>query len=392
VDMNIVTPESVGFSSTRLSRMNTAMHGYVDQDRLPGIVSLVARRGKVAHFECYGMMNVEANKPMQPDTLFRLYSMTKPITAVAFMLLLEQGRFLLDDPVSKYIPAFKNMRVQTGSTGAGQELADLVRPVSIRDLLTHTAGLDYWVADIFDSLCVLQVSLPEMIRRLAELPLNYQPGTVWKYSIAYDVIGHLIGVLADMPFDVYLQERVLQPLGMDDTGFYVPPNKLDRLAALYVATDTGDYKVKDAPAGTSPFANVDVPPSGGGGLVSTAGDYLRFAQMLLNGGTLDGTRLLGRKTVARMTMNHLLDDVLAPKPLYGPGGGYGLGVGVELGEAQRPTLTSTGAYGWSSAGSCLFWVDPQEALIGLSLQQVLWGSRLWVGKRFQNLVYQAIVD
>jgi CubicO group peptidase (beta-lactamase class C family) len=250
----------------------------------------------------------------------------------------------------------------------------------------------YRAAEILGPNIVLQVSLPEMIRRLADLPLAHQPGTAWRYSMAHDVIGHLISVLSDLPFDVFLRERIFQPLGMDDTGFAVPGDKLDRFAALYDGTDPSELELADAPAATSPFASADAHPSGGGGLVSTAADYLRFAQMLLNGGVLNGTRLLGRKTIERMTTNHLPADLL---PVHlaepWPGLGYGLGFGVVTDETQRPMLASRGEYGWPGAAGTRFWVDRQEELIGLSMPQVRFLG-LPLGGVFQNLVYQAIVD
>ena len=369
------------------------------------------RRGQVVHFESLGMMDVEAGKPMRPDAILRIYSMTKPITSVALMMLFEEGRFLLGEPVAKYIPAFKDLKVYAGTSETGVELVDLERPITIQDLLTHTAGLAYGLlpstpveklyleAGILTPLRplyiseVLRVPLPEMIRRLAELPLAHQPGTVWRYSIACDVIGHLISVLADRPFDVYLQERILNPLGMEDTRFCVPPGKLDRFAAMYDVTETGDLGLADAPA-ASPFTNADCHPSGGGGLVSTAADYIRFAQMLFNGGVLDGARLLGRKTVARMTENHIPAD-LFPLNLLDmwpmPGEGFGLGVSVVMDATQRPVLASRGAYGWPGAAGTRFWGDPQEELVGLILPQVRFLMAPVQGV-FQNLVYQALVD
>jgi len=379
------------------------MQAYVDQGEPPGLITAVARRGKLVHLRCFGMRDVEAGKPMQPDTLFRVYSMTKPITAVALLMLLEEGRFLLDDPVSKYIPQFRDLKVYAGSTEAGFKLTDLERPITVRHLLTHTAGLSYGLfydtpvddmyrdAGLLSPLIVLQVPLAELSRQLTELPLVHQPGAAWRYSLAYDVIGYLIGVLADQPFDVYLQEKVLEPLGMDDTGFTVPRDKLDRLAGLY-----GNWKdpsaIADAPAATSPFADPNVHPSGGAGLVSTAADYMRFAQMLLNGGESNGTRLLGRKTVARMATNDLPAGLLLPQMFRENevGAGYGLGIAVCIDAAQRPTLASTGMCGWSGAAGTAFWVDPRENLIGLYMAQFFGVSG--VKRLYQNLVYQALVD
>jgi CubicO group peptidase (beta-lactamase class C family) len=398
--MNTVTPEEVGLSSARLERLRTVMQGYVDQGKLAGLVTLVARRGEVAHFDCFGMMDIEAGKPMRPDTIFRIYSMTKPITCVAFMMLFEEGRFLLNDPVSKFIPEFADLMVFVGTTETGVVVTDMDREITIRDLLTHTAGLGYgfvdetpvekmYQAEEFFTL-VLQPSLPEMIQRLVRLPLAHQPGTCWRYSMAHDVIGHLVSVIADRPFDVFLEERVFGPLGMEDTGFFVPGDKLDRLAALYQPGETGGITLLDAPA-TSPFLNPDNTPSGGGGLVSTTSDYLRFGQMLLNEGEADGTRLLSRKTIELMTMNHLSDELLSAGSGPGPGMGYGLGFGVLVDVAQSGGLGSEGLFGWSGAAATRFWADPREELIGLLMPQLFFGDEP-IGDLFQNLAYQAIVD
>jgi len=402
--MYTVRPEEVGLSSARLERLRTVMQGYVDRNQLAGLITLVARHGKVAHSECYGMMDMEASRPMQPDTLFRIYSMTKPITCVAFMMLFEQGHFLLNDPVSKFIPEFRDLKVFARTGEAGVEVADLEREITIRDLLTHTAGLGYGLYEdtpvedmyraegLFSPLGVLQVALPEMVHMLARLPLAHQPGSDWRYSMAHDVIGYLISVMADVPFDAFLKERVFEPLGMGDTGFFVPREKLDRFAALYGAAGGGGLALLDAPP-TSPFLNPECHPSGGGGLVSTASDYLRFAQMLLNRGRLGGTRLLSRKTIELMTTNHLLDELVpihfGPDPV--PGMGYGLGFGVLVNPAQSGTLGSEGLFQWGGAAGTYFWVDSREDLIGLVMPQFFFLEEP-VGKVFQNLTYQAIVD
>ncbi|MBN1581012.1 MAG: beta-lactamase family protein, partial [Anaerolineae bacterium] len=291
MDINIIPPESVGFSSTRLERIHPAMQGYVNKGHPPGIITVVARQGKVVHYECFGLRDVGAGQPMRPDTILRIYSMTKPITAVALMILLEEGRFVLGEPVSKTIPEFKRFKVYAGGAQGSLKLADLEREITILDLLTHTSGLAY---GIFPSSPVEALyhaanlnnatSASEFIRRLVELPLAHQPGTAWRYGFAYEVLGHLISIWTDQPFDVFLQERVLGPLGMDDTGFCVPENKLACFAAQYTVTESGDLALTDPPSAASQFARADKPPSGGGGLVSTAADYLRFAQMLLDGG------------------------------------------------------------------------------------------------------------
>jgi CubicO group peptidase (beta-lactamase class C family) len=402
--MNAVRPEELGVSSLRLQRQRTAMQGYVARGQLAGLITLVVRRGQVAHFECTGMMDVEARKPMRPHTIFRIYSMTKPITSVALMMLFEEGRFLLDDPAYEFIPEFKDLKVFVKMGEAGVEVTDLERAVTIRHLLTHTSGLGYGLlADgpveemyqaegLFGPLKLLQVSPPELVQRLTRLPLAYQPGSDWRYSLAYDVIGHLISVLAGVPFDAFLRERVFEPLGMEDTGFFVSPEKIDRFAALYGAAEGGGLRLLDAPA-ISPFLNPGIHSSGGGGLVSTASDVVRFAQMLLNGGKWEGARLLSRKTVELMTTNHLPPGLV---PIHfgaytEPGQGYGLGFGVVVSAAHSGTLGSDGMFGWGGAAGTNFWVDPREELVGLVMPQVI-DLEVPLGRIFQNLIYQAMVD
>jgi CubicO group peptidase (beta-lactamase class C family) len=398
--MDRVTPEEVGMSSARLDRIRPVMQSYVDENVIAGVITLVARHGKVAHLECIGMMDIEADKPMQRDTIFRIYSMTKPITCVAMMMLLEEGRFQLYDPVAKYIPEFADLKVLVEKTEKGIAVTDLEREITMRDLFTHTAGLGYGlfedspVEDLYRAspLSSWQLSLPDMVQEIAKLPLAHQPGTVWRYSIAHDVLGYLIGVVTGTPFDSFLQDRVFKPLGMADTGFYVPQEKADRFAAMYTTGDTGELTLLEAPA-TSPRLNSAITPSGGGGLVSTTFDYLRFAQMLLDGGELNGSRLLGRKTVELMTTNHLPSGLLPIHAGTDPirGYGYGLGVGVKVDVAQTGMLGTNGSYGWRGTAGTFFWVDPKEALIGLIMPQFV-GLEEPVSDGFVNLAYQAIID
>jgi CubicO group peptidase (beta-lactamase class C family) len=398
--MDTITPEAVGFSSARLLRIDQAMQRYVDEDKLAGIVTTVARRGKLAHFEKYGMMDVEAGKPMQLDTIFRIYSMTKPITSVAVMMLYEEGRFFLSDPVHKYIPAFEHVKVFVRKTETGLELADLERPITIRDLLTHTSGLSYGFEEssYVDEQYRKHVweprenkpetTLEEWILAVARLPLVHQPGSAWTYSMSTDVLGYLVQVVSGMPFEQFLKERITEPLGMVDTDFYVPEAKIDRFAANYGPGDDGGLKVFDEPK-TSRFAKPTTHPSGGGGMVSTATDYVRFAQMLLNKGELDGVRLLGRKTVELMTVNHL------PAGLYtceDKAAGFGLGGAVVLDVAQTQNVGSVGNWGWGGAAGTRFWIDYQEELIGVLMIQFMPGGHYPVGTDLQVAVYQALVD
>ena len=395
--MKQTMPAELGFSPARLDRINTRMRGYVDNGLLAGMVTLVERRGRVVHFGQHGWQDIEAQKRIEPDTIFRIFSMTKPITCVALMMLYEQALFHLNDPVYKFLPEFKPVRVW----GDGGELVAPARPITIHDLLTHTAGLSYGgyeetghpvdrlydEADLFDT----TILLGEMVRRIAGLPLIHSPGSAWFYSVATDVVGYLVEVLSDMPLADYMQARILGPLGMEDTAFRVHPDQADRFATLYGKTGQGDLEVLDTATGGDYF-NVRL-HAGGHGLVSTAADYLRFARLVRNGGELDGTRLLGRKTVELMTLNHVPQALL---PLRmgepWPGFGYGLGFGVLIDLAQAGIMGSVGNARWSGYANTHFWIDLQEDLIGILLLQYLPGGTYPVTDDFKTLVYQALVD
>jgi CubicO group peptidase (beta-lactamase class C family) len=399
--MDIVSPASQGFSSTRLARILPAMQRYVDEKKLAGILSLIARRGQVVHFETCGMADIEAGKPMQTDTIFRIYSMSKPITSAAVLMLFEEGRFRLHDPVARYLPAFEKMRVLESLSGLPARLVDAARQITIIDLLTHTAGLSYGFDDkvYIDYLyrkrfwAALDAN-PEMnlegaVAEIAKLPLAFQPGTAWRYSVATDVLGCLVQVASGMPFEDYLKQRIFDPLGMVDTGFYVPPEKVARFTAVYGPDEKNGLKAIDLDPATNPsYLKPSRFPSGGGGLVSTAGDYLRFCQMLLNGGVLDGVRLLGRKTVEFMTTNHLPDGIHPDNPA----GGFGLGVDVLLHLGKSALLGSVGNYGWGGAANTNFWVDPKEQLIGILMLQFMPSDTYPVIADFRTLTYQALVD
>jgi len=396
--MNKITPEEVGFSSERLSRLSHVMQSHVDQNHCAGLVALLVRHGRVFYFESFGMMDLEAQKPMQLDTIFRIYSMSKPVTSVAVLTLYEQGHFQLDTPVSEFIPAFRDLKVLRGVTDSGLELEDLEREITIRDLLIHMSGLTYGfetdnpVEDMYREQihdeAYYERSLEETIARLVTLPLVYQPGTTWRYSVATDVLGYVVEVISGMPFDAFLRTNIVDPLEMSDTGFYVPATKISRLAANYAPGPEGGLVLVDAPA-TSSFAKPPRLHSGGGGLVSTATDYLNFSQMLLNKGEWHGTQILGRKSVELMTMNHLPEEI---RPFEHPGLGFGLGVRVVENTAQAQILGSKGQYGWSGAASTDFWVDPQEDLIGILLPQLMNNEQYRIKDEFQVLAYQALVE
>jgi len=395
--MERCSPGEVGFSAERLKRIDAAMQRYIDQRKLAGIATLVARRGRVVHFERFGLQDIEANEPIQLDTIFRIYSMTKPITSVALMMLYEHALFHLTDPVSKFIPEFKKVKVLVNEG----ELADLTREITIHDLLTHTAGLSYGddedtpvdelyrQADVFNP----QITLQEAIRRISELPLVHEPGQVWRYSMATDVVGYLVEVISDMPFADFLEEKILRPLGMEDTAFFVPSAKTERFATVYGQTEKGNLEVLDV-ATAGDYRETVRLHCGGHGLVSTAADYLRFAQMVLNRGELDGVRLLGPKTVELMITNHLPPALLpiAMGQEQMPGFGFGLGFSVLMDVAQAGIMGSVGVHGWGGWASTNFWIDPQEQLIGILMLQYIPSDTYPIREDFRTLVYQALVD
>jgi CubicO group peptidase (beta-lactamase class C family) len=406
-------PEDAGLSAERLSRIDGWMDRWVGSGKLPGLSVVVHRRGETVYARTTGMRDVAAGAPMTADTIVRIYSMTKPLTSVAIMMLYEEGRFQLDDPISKVLPSFKNQRVYTGGSRTAPQTVPAVRDITYRDLLTHTSGLTYGFIDsgIVDAMYrAAEVefnfgnaklknpvsSLAEMTDRLATLPLIAQPGTAWNYSNATDVLGRLVEVHAGMPFQDYLVEKVIKPLGMTDTGFSVPEASRPRFAANYVPDGKGGIMLFDDPA-TSAYLSPPVVPSGGGGLVSTAGDYLRFCRMMLNGGELEGVRLLGVKTVELMTANHLGGDMASlGMPRFSEssyaGIGFGLGFSVMLDPAKAQILGTEGEYAWGGAASTAFWCDPAEEMAVIMLTQLMPSSTYPIRRELRVLTYQAIVD
>lgn len=341
---------------------------------------------------------------MKKDTLFRIYSMTKPITSVALMMLYEQGKFQLYDPVSKYIPEFGKTKVLKKMGVLGQELVEQEAPMTIQQLLTHTSGLTYGfnydnpIEDMYRNSRYTDpnVSLEDTIKEIAQFPLLFQPGTRWHYSVAVDVCGYLIQVLSGMPFDTYLQERLFAPLGMVDTAFHVPDQKSDRLATLYAhnPADSSLQHYQDEVAVLQrDFLVPTKSPFGGHGLVSTTEDYFKFSHMLLNQGELDGTRILGRKTLDYMTLNHITPENL---PLgigdwEMSGVGFGLGFSTIMDAAQAGTMNSDGNFGWGGAAATNFWVDPQEELVGIMMTQIMM-NLLPFQDDFRVMTYQALID
>ncbi len=392
-------PERVGMSSERLERIRPAMQRYIDEGLVPGTVTLVARHGKVVHFEAQGFMDVDAKTPMRKDAMFRIASMTKPITSVALMMLWEEGKFQLRDPVSKFLPEFANQKVSTTSDASGEtgELVDVKRPATIRDMLTHTAGLansyrgnvDYYTEH---ASVTAEDTHDSYIKRLASLPLNYQPGEQWQYSSATDVVGRLVEVISGMPLDQYLQEKIFEPLGMTDTHFWLDDTKNGRLMSQYMPGD--DLKIVLQDPGTDASRWINGPgrtkvPRGAGGLVSTPHDYLRFQQAMLNGGELEGKRLLSPTTLDLMMDNHTGD---LPLWLPGPGMGFGLGWAVVEDRGDAATPLSEGSVYWGGAYCTITWIDRKEGLIGMMMTQVRPYNHLNIRQDFQVLTHQAIIE
>ena len=385
-------PEEIGLSSARLARLGEVLRGEIERGRVPGAVALIARRGRVGYFESFGVRDPASGAPMAKDAIFRIYSMTKPITSVAAMMLWEEGRFLLSDSIADYLPEFSQLHVAVERAGAVERVpAD--RAITIQDLLRHTSGLTYEfrgsgaVHKMYMSAKVYSrsQSSADQVATLAKMPLLHQPGTRWEYSRATDVVGRLIEVLSGVPLRVFLERRILAPLGMSDTAFHVPPPNHSRIAEAFAKDpDSGGkvmlLEVRDAPAFES----------GGGGLVSTAGDYARFLQMLLNGGTLGGSRFLSRKTLELMTADHLGPMTGAPDLLL-PGHGFGLGFAVRLHTGIAALPGSIGQYFWGGLAGTTFWVDPAEQLFAILLIQAP-GRRDYYRTLFRDLVYSAFDD
>ena len=402
-DLPTAKPESVGLSSERLDRITTVVQHNIDDKRIAGAVTLVVRHGKVAWFKAQGSMDREAGKPMTTDAMFRICSMTKPITTVAAMMLYEQGKFLLEDPVSKYLPEFKNPKVLVKPAMGEPYTIPATREITIRDLLRHTSGITYqWnadlgpmyeKADVASGLLQYDGTIGDSVKRLAGLPLLFNPGDRWEYSLGVDVVGRLVEVLSGEPLDQYFQTHIFAPVGMRDTYFYVPENKQARLAAAYTYyPDKGLQRFPDTPIHEGPFVySADYPVrgpkklfSGGAGLVSTAMDYARFSQMMLDDGKVGSTRLLSRKTVELMTHDQL--------GKIGPDQGFGLGFGIDGVKAPLEELSSPGAYSWGGFFYTAFSIDPKEQMIVIFMAQLHPTGDLTLDRQVHELAYQAIND
>ena len=399
---HIDKPESVGMSSERLEHLDRNLQGYVDRQEVPGVVALIARRGKIVYLKGFGYRDVESKSQITTDTIFRIASMTKPIGSVALMRLWEQGRFQLRDPISDFLPDFKEMQVakrpsQGEYVAVPYKLIPADKPISFQHILTHTAGFPNTyrgpTRDLYTQLREQRQpgsTIGDYVDALAKLPLNFNPGELWEYGPATDVVGRLVEVMSGQTLDEYLQEHIFEPLGMKDTHFYLPKSKLSRFAALYRPDENGKIELTETPDENSRY--VQEPHSyfsAAGGLVSTVEDYFRFHQMMLNGGKLNGKRIIGPRTVRLMTSNHV-----GNKEVWLRGAGYGFGLGysvvTDLGQSGMPA--SVGSYSWGGAFCTVFWVDTEDDLIGILMTQVRPYTHLNIRKDLQNLAYQAIVD
>jgi CubicO group peptidase (beta-lactamase class C family) len=400
-------PESLGFSSERLERLHAAMQQEVDQKRVAGVVTLLSRHGKVVEFRAYGKKDLASGAPMTTDTIFRAFSMTKPVTGAAMMILYEEGKWHPADPVSKYIPEFAHLKVFKGVDGDGKMIVeDPVHPPTMHELMTHTAGFSYGlfgdgpVDKMYQAQGVMQSkSLQEMIDKLATIPLLYQPGTRWVYSASMDIQGYIVEKLSGQSLPDFMHKYIFSPLGMNDTGFFVPRDKWKRFATLYTENAKGEIVPSPAPTslGLSDYTAQPTMPSGGGGMITTAQDYMRFAQMLLNLGELDGVRILAPSTVQLMTSNHLAPNLMTGEFSIGPetirpGMGWGYDCAVFTDPAQADEIVGKGTFFWLGAADTWFWVDPANDLIFVGMTQHMIGpNQPNVEALSRPTVYQALV-
>ena len=399
-------PESAGLDSSRLQHLDRHLQQrYLDSGKLPCALTLIERGGQLVHLSTLGRMDVERERPLQQDTIFRIYSMTKPITSVAIMMLVEEGRIGLDDPVHRYIPQWRDLAVYEAGFIGTFRTRPVAAPMRIVDLLRHTSGLTYGLQQRTNVDAAYRkfgfgdpagtTTLAGMIEGLAKLPLEASPGAVWNYSVSTDVLGYLVGSVSGLPFEEFLRQRIFMPLGLVDTDFYVPAEKISRLAACYVATADGRMKLQDDPQ-SSRYLQPPTFISGGGGLVSTAADYLRFCRMLLNGGVLDGVRLLSPKTIELMTANHLpggkelpdLSTSLFSETSYA-GVGFGLGFAVTIDPARSLIPGNAGDYSWGGLASTYFWIDPRAQLIVIFMTQLMPSTLYNIRRELRTLVYSA---
>lgn len=402
----VARPEELGLCRNRLARIGPWMRSYVDAGKLPFAAVAVLRRGRLAHADLYGQRDIARGLPALQDGLYRIYSMTKPVTTVAAMTLFEEGRLMLDAPVEEFLPELAGRKVYVGGPFENMELVDAETPVTVRQLMTHTSGLTY---GLFDPTPVGRAMrraradfsgtdecLANVVARLADVPLCFHPGTRWNYGVSTDVLGRVVEVVAGRPLEQVFRERIFEPLGMPDTFFGVPDDRLDRFCSLYTLTAEDPLKLVED-AGDSRFRDPVSLYSGGGGLVSSMADYLRFLEMLRRGGALDGARVLGRKTVEFMQMNHLPGDmasmgqsVFSEMPMNGIG--FGLGGAVLLDPVRAQIPGSPGEFAWGGMASTAFWIDPAEELAVVFLTQLIPSSSYPVRRELRVLVYQSLID
>jgi CubicO group peptidase (beta-lactamase class C family) len=402
-------PESVGMSSERLGRIDRFITAkYLDTGKLPCAQTLVWRRGELVHSSTLGKADVERGTALREDAIFRIYSMTKPITSAAFMMLVEEGLVALDDPVHRYIPEWRDMGVFEAGIDGAYQTRRTAQPMRCIDLLRHTTGLTYGFqnrTNVDAAYRKLKVNdfateggLETMMAQLATLPLEFSPGEAWNYSVSTDVVGYLVQKISGVPFDLFLKDRIFEPLKMKDTAFFVPEDKRERFTACYALTPSGRTILQDDPA-KSPYLSDPLLKSGGGGLVGTAADYLRFARMLLNGGELDGARILSPKTIRLMTLNHLpggQELTQASRSLFSEavfeGLGFGLGFAMTVDQARTKTPGSLGEYFWGGMASTAFWVDPVEDLTCVFMTQLMPSNSYPIRRELRTLVYSAMTE
>ncbi len=394
-----VSPEEAGMDSERLDRVTQAMQAFVDEGKLSGAVTIASRDNKLVHFESVGYRDIEAQAPMTPDTLFRIYSMTKPVTGVALMILYEEGKFKLSDPVEKYLPEMKDLQVYAGTDDDGNMITEPAdHPMTIRELMSHTGGLTYGIfaqsavdsAYVRAGLLDANTTNAEFVAALGRIPLKHQPGSRWEYSVSVDVQGYLVEVLSGMRFGEFLDKRIFQPLEMTDTDFHVPEEKINRFAQMYVYGPEGQLIPSEMFDGAD--FTVDMAfESGGGGLVSTANDYMRFSQMLLNGGELDGVRILAPLTVELMHRDQTPAGMTGPMSGVGNGTVFGLDFAV-IEDPVEAESYSSGEYYWGGAAGTWFWIDPVEEVAFVGMIQQAGQGRPDVRSTSRRLFYQAIMD
>ncbi|HSC64621.1 MAG TPA: serine hydrolase domain-containing protein [Caldimonas sp.] len=404
--LSLASPAALGFDGDRLARIDRFLaERYVEPGLLPGALLLVARKGELVHRSVLGLASLEKKSPLREDTIFRFYSMTKPVTSIAFMMLAEEGRISLDDPVHRWIPSWREMTVYRAGQPGAFNTRPVDAPMRVIDLMRHTSGLTYGFQnrtnvdaayrslrlDAFDA-----ESLEALVEGLARVPLEFSPGTSWNYGVSTDVVGHLVSLASGLPFDEFVRTRILVPLGMRDTDFHVPESKVGRFAECYVRSATGTL----SPGQLGSFLTPPRAPSGGGGLVGTAADYLRFCEMLRRGGELGGVRLVGPKTLALMRANHLPDGKgiadLAPPGMFSEaayqGMGFGLGFAMITDPARYGVTASLGEYSWGGMASTAFWVDPVEDVCVVFMTQLMPSSTYPIRRELRTMVNAAIVE